>query len=47
MINWVLGVFVHEENSSQHFPIETYTGMNVIGYTCHGCGYKWYVKRKR
>jgi hypothetical protein len=44
--NWFLKIFVHKQNSYNHFPIETYTGMTVIGYTCHGCGYRWYEKRK-
>ncbi len=45
--NWFLRIFVHKQNSSKHFPVENYTGMTVTGYTCHGCGYEWYKKRKR
>jgi hypothetical protein len=45
--NWFLGVFVHKKNDPKHFPVERYTGMSVIGYKCHGCGYEWYEKRKR
>ena len=47
MINWILGAFVHKKNNKNHFAVETYDGMTVKGYECHGCGYKWYVKRKR
>jgi DNA-directed RNA polymerase subunit RPC12/RpoP len=44
--NWFLRVYVHKKNNPKHFGIETYKGMSVTGYTCHECGYKWYVKRK-
>jgi len=47
MINWLKGIFIHKKNSKDHFPIETYTGICVIGYTCNGCGYKWYINRVR
>jgi transposase-like protein len=47
MPNWMLGIFVHKKNDKNHFAVETYAGMTVTGYTCHECGYKWYVKRKR
>ena len=45
MKNWFKGKFIHKKNDKKHFPVETYSGMTVIGYRCNGCGYKWYVKR--
>ena len=44
--NWYLKIFVHKQNNSKHFPVETYTGTSVTGYTWLGCGYEWYEKRK-
>lgn len=47
MINWIKGKLIHKKNSKDHFPVETYAGMSVIGYTCNGCGYRWYEERVR
>jgi hypothetical protein len=47
MLNYFKGKFIHKENNKEHVAVETYTGMSVIGYTCNGCGYKWYEKRNK
>jgi hypothetical protein len=46
MINWLRGKLIHKSNDKKHLAVETYTGTSVTGYTCLGCGYEWYEKRK-
>lgn len=31
----------------KHEPKVRYNGMNILGYVCESCGYKWYEKKVR